>query len=367
MTNALFTTKTLKKIKRIFPIHPTDKIFLPIISNVQNLEKFLSFFPNRIYVSVPSFRIHSNILDNQIILSKISEGNIQINVDFFGLTSKSSDESITKILVFFPNSLSLSLVDYALHQLSILLNRPTDLLLIVNNRKQYDVILKWAEKNKIDYFLAKYQNWFFLIVHQLNPSNIRNSDFKDHIFKINYVKEYGEFEFFSSDGVFSKEKIDAGTDFLIDTILHRNDLKLQQAEVIDYFSGMGVIGIILAKIFGLEKIHFVESDLISLFLLKRNIDIHQITNSVVHEMDGLKKSTITPNSVDLIVANPPTHIKKEEFKTFLQLTNLLLKKEGKLMIVINNIIPYEYTLRKYFPDPSNINVFQKDNYKVLIS
>jgi 16S rRNA G1207 methylase RsmC len=84
-------------------------------------------------------------------------------------------------------------------------------------------------------------------------------------------------------------------------------------------------------------------------------------------MDGLEKSSITPGTVDYIVANPPTHIKKEEFKIFLKLSKSLLKEGGKLIIVINQIIPYEDTLKKYFPNPSNFITYYKDNYKVIVN
>ncbi|MHA2280852.1 MAG: methyltransferase [Promethearchaeota archaeon] len=286
-------------------------------------------------------------------------------MDFFGVSNNTKLENITKTILFFPNYLSLGLVNYALHQLFDLLSQPTPLLIVVNNKKQNSVVLNWVEENKIDYLKAKNQNRFFYIIEKFNPSFINRTDFEDYIFKINYKKDFGEFEFVSSDGVFSKDKIDDGTDFLIDTILNDKDLNTNNAEVIDYFSGIGVIGIILSNKIEFKKIHFIESDLISLFLLKKNLDYYQIANSVIHEMDGLKKSTIPPKSIDLIVANPPTHIKKEEFKSFLQLTKNLLKNQGKLMIVINKIIPYEHTLRDHFPNPSNLVVSQKNNYKII--
>jgi 16S rRNA G1207 methylase RsmC len=84
-------------------------------------------------------------------------------------------------------------------------------------------------------------------------------------------------------------------------------------------------------------------------------------------MDGLEKSNIVPGSIDLIVANPPTHIKKEEFQTFLKISKSLLKRQGTLAIVINKIIPYEHTLKEYFPYPSNLAVYTKNKYKVIVN
>jgi 16S rRNA G1207 methylase RsmC len=180
------------------------------------------------------------------------------------------------------------------------------------------------------------------------------------------MKDLTEFEFYSSSGVFSKDNIDDGTDFLIDKILNE-ELISENAEIIDYFAGIGVIGIILSRFVNLKRVHFIESDLISLFLLKKNLKYNQSSNSIVHELDGLIKPDISPKTIDFIIANPPTHIKKDDFKKFLQISKILLRNQGKLMIVINNIIPYERTLKEYFPNPSNIILFRRGNYKIIVS
>ncbi|MBY8984617.1 MAG: methyltransferase [Candidatus Lokiarchaeota archaeon] len=287
-------------------------------------------------------------------------------MDFFGVSSKISFENITKTIVIFPSNLSLNLINYALHQMINLLTQPAAFLIITSHKKQSEIVVKWMDETRLDYSKTKSHDKILFFIPEFTPSNINKSDFEDYIFKINHKKDFGEFEFFSSDGVFSKDKIDDGTDFLIETILNEA-LISKDAEIIDYFAGIGVIGIILSKFLELKKLHCIESDLISLFLLKRNLKYHQIDNSIVHAMDGLVDPNIIPNSIDYIIANPPTHIKKEDFKTFLHLSRQLLKNQGKLLIVINSIIPYEHTLKEYFPNPSNIIIYQKNKYKIIVS
>ena len=366
MISPTLSKKTLIKIRKLFPIEPNSKLFLPIIINPRNLENFLTLFPNQIIVSLPNYTVYSNCSKNQLVAKELLNNKIEFTMDFFGLISKPSLENIEGTIIILPINLSLDLIDYALHQLSKLLNHSCAILLISSNKKQNKAIVKWLTDNQLEYSRAKSQDKSLFIISEFNPSNISLLDFKDFIFKITYKIDFSEIEFFSSPGVFSKDKVDDGTDFLLDTILNEK-LIPKNAEIIDYFAGVGVIGIVLSKFTSLKKVHFIESDVISLFLLKRNLDHYQISNSFVHEVDGLLKPDISSKTIDFIVANPPTHIKKDEFKKFLQISKTLLKPQGKLMIVINNIIPYEQTLREYFPNPANILLFRRGNYKIIIS
>ncbi|MFX1375523.1 MAG: class I SAM-dependent methyltransferase [Promethearchaeota archaeon] len=366
MISPVLSNKTLKRIKKIFPIDPAGKIFLPIIINPINIENLLKFFSNKFIASIPNYVSYSRLLENQFIAKELSKNNIEFKIHFFGISSTSKFEKITGTIIIFPINLSLDLINYALNQLFNLLSHPSFLLIIVSNEKQRETILNWLEDTELEYSKVKSQDKSLFVIPKFNPADKIQSEIKDFIFKINYKKDYGELEFFSADGVFSKDKVDDGTDFLIDTIINEG-LISKNAEIIDYFAGIGIIGITLSKFTDLRKIHFIESDLISIFLLKRNLKHYQITNSIVHEMDGLIKPNIAPETIDFIVANPPTHIKKDDFKKFLQISKKLLKSQGKLIIVINNIIPYERSLKEHFPNPSNIISFKKGKYKIIIS
>ncbi|MBY8991772.1 MAG: methyltransferase [Candidatus Lokiarchaeota archaeon] len=366
MISPTLSKKTLYKIRKLLPIEPNSKLFLPIIINPRNLENFLTLFPNQIVVSLPNYTVYSNCSKNQLVAKELLNNKIEFNMDFFGLISKPPLENIEGIIIILPINLSLDLLNYALHQLSKLLNHSCSILVISRNKKQNRTILNWLEDNQLEFSRVKSQEKFLFNIPEFKPSTIMQSDFKDIIFKIKYKKDFGEIELFSSSGVFSKDKVDDGTDFLLVTIINEK-LIPENAEIIDYFAGVGVIGIVLSKFTSLKKVHFIESDVISLFLLKKNMIHNQISNTVVHELDGLLKPGIPPKTVDFIVANPPTHIKKDDFIKFLKISKTLLRDQGKLIIVINSIIPYERTLKEYFPNPSNIILFKKGNYKIIIS
>ncbi|KKK45979.1 MAG: putative S-adenosylmethionine-dependent methyltransferase [Candidatus Lokiarchaeum sp. GC14_75] len=365
MITPAFSIKTFNKIKRIFPIKPRDKIFLPIIINPTNLENFLRIFPNSITVSFPNYTIYSSILRNQFLAEKIVNNEITVKMDFFGIYSNFLSENATMTIILFPTNLALNLVKYALHKI-ISLSSTIALLIIVGNKKQNELISKLLELSQLEYSKSKSQSYNFYVIPKFNSTINIQSKFTDYTFKIQYKKNFSEFEFYSSDGVFSKDKVDDGTNFLIETVLKKTTIS-KDDEIIDYFSGLGVIGIVIAKKFRPKKIHFIESDIISLYLLKRNLNNYQIDRSVVHEMDGLEKPNIPFQTIDFIVANPPTHIRKEEFIHFLKISKDLLKIKGKLIIVINKIIPYEQTLKEFFPNPQKIDVYQKNNYKIIIN
>jgi 16S rRNA (guanine1207-N2)-methyltransferase len=362
----VLSDKIFNKIKRIFPVNSEEKLYLPIIDNLIDLENFLKFYPNELIISLPNYEIHSKVLKHKYIADYIIKKKIDIKVDFFGISSKIHLRDVTKTIVFIPNTLALNLLNFVLDQLYKLLTQPNGLLIVISNSKQSLPILNWLEKNNLQYSKARSHGRIYYVIPEFCSSTANQTNFEDYIFKIEYKKKFGEFEFISSDGVFSKDKVDDGTDFLIDTILNE-ELISENAEVIDYFSGIGVLGLILSKELDLKETHFIESDLISLYLLKKNILAFQVNNVIVHEINGLERPTITPKTIDFIVANPPTHIKKADFKTFLRIAKYLLKPQGKLIMVINKIIPYERTLKSFFPNPSRIIIYSKNKYKVIAS
>jgi 16S rRNA (guanine1207-N2)-methyltransferase len=360
------SNKTLNKIRKIFSISLNGKIYLPIVINPINLHNLLTIFPNKFAITIPNYMIYTKFSENQLITQAILNNRLEFNMDFFGIESKQSFENIERTILILPINLSLDLLDYALQQLSKILHNPCSILIISNNKKQNIRILDWLEKNQILFSRVKSQEKFLYKIPEFSPSHILQSEIEDIIFKIKYKKDPNEIKLFSSNGIFSKDKVDDGTDFLIDTVISEEIIS-KNAEIIDYFAGIGVIGIILSNFTPLKKIHFIESDLLSLFLLKRNVKQNQISNSLIHEVDGFLQPDISPKTIDFIVANPPTHIKKEDFISFLKISKKLLKPQGRLIIVINQIMPYEITLKEHFPKPTNMKLFRRGNYKIIIS
>ena len=189
MISLVLSRKIFNKIKNIFPIGTTDKIFLPIINNPLNLEYFLKFFPNKLVISIPNYSIYSQILKNQFFTEEIIKNRIEINMDFFGVFHRIDQLDFTKIVIFFPNNLALNLVNFALYQMSKILGKLVSLLIIVNNKKQKEVILNWLGENEIMYTKTKIQDISFYIIPEIQPSKIENLGINDYVFSINYFKK----------------------------------------------------------------------------------------------------------------------------------------------------------------------------------
>ena len=127
MISPTLSNKTLNKIRKLFPIEPHGRLFLPIVINPRNLESFLTLFSNEITASIPNYMVYSSFSKNQLITEALLNNHIEFNMDFFGITSNPPIKNIVGTMIILPINLSLDLVKYALHQLSKLLNKSNSL------------------------------------------------------------------------------------------------------------------------------------------------------------------------------------------------------------------------------------------------
>ena len=104
MISPVLSNKIFNKINRLLLIDSDDKIFLPIIDNAIDLENLLKFYPNKLIISLPNYAIYSKILRHKSIAENVSKREIEINIDFFGISGKIHPKDITKTIIFFPNN-----------------------------------------------------------------------------------------------------------------------------------------------------------------------------------------------------------------------------------------------------------------------
>lgn len=133
--------------------------------------------------------------------------------------------------------------------------------------------------------------------YYLNDPNLKSDK------RIITYEYYGkELKFYSDLGVFSKNKIDRGTDILLNT------LELEGKRVLDLGSGIGVIGVALAS--RDERLEVTSTDVNerALALAKENYELNGIKNYSVFKSDGYEN---IKDSFDLIVLNPPIRAGKQ--------------------------------------------------------
>lgn len=133
-----------------------------------------------------------------------------------------------------------------------------------------------------------------------------------------------EFEFFTASGVFSKEKVDKGT-----LILAENMIVNKNEKVLDIGCGIGVLGIVAAK---LSNADVIMSDVNkrAVMLAKKNIGLNKIKAEIYQ---GNLYEKIKGNDFDVVLSNPPQTAGKEMCFKLIEGAKNHLKNNGSLQLV----------------------------------
>ncbi|AMD95144.1 class I SAM-dependent methyltransferase [Leptotrichia sp. oral taxon 847] len=148
---------------------------------------------------------------------------------------------------------------------------------------------------------------------------------------INYKIKDEKFEFLTDNGVFSKTKVDFGTDAMLRVFLDENK-KLGNIQILDIGCGYGVVSAVLKRFF--EKVKILSTDVNerALELTKENIkknngkDDFEVRKSFVFE-------NISEN-FDIILSNPPIRAGKQVIFQIYEESFSHLNKDGKFYCVI---------------------------------
>ncbi len=154
-----------------------------------------------------------------------------------------------------------------------------------------------------------------------------NENLKSEIRDINFSFGAYNFLFKSDNGVFSKDKIDYASLFLVKTFL--NNKKCVNS-ILDIGCGYGFIGITLSKIL---QVHVDMSDINkrAVHLTEMNIKENQVDAKV---MESNIYENITAK-YDLIITNPPIRAGKEVLKEFIYGGLAKLNKDGEIWFVLS--------------------------------
>ena len=144
--------------------------------------------------------------------------------------------------------------------------------------------------------------------------------------KINIKTSFGPLQFYSSSGVFSKDKLDKGSELLINSALIRDD-----SDVLDLGCGYGVVGVFIAKFFPSTNLLLTDVNERAVKLAKKNIRFHKLTNA--HARFSFVFDDI-PELFDTILLNPPQSAGKKICFEMIDQSLAHLKKDGNLQVVI---------------------------------
>lgn len=148
---------------------------------------------------------------------------------------------------------------------------------------------------------------------------------------INYEIKNEKFEFLTDNGVFSKTKVDFGTDVMLRTFLNENK-KLENIRILDIGCGYGVVSVVVKKFF--EKARILSTDINerALELTRENIQKNNRTDDF-----EVRKSFVFDNiseNFDVILSNPPIRAGKQVIFEIYEKSFFHLNKNGKFYCVI---------------------------------
>lgn len=148
---------------------------------------------------------------------------------------------------------------------------------------------------------------------------------------INYEIKNEKFEFLTDNGVFSKTKVDFGTDVMLRTFLNENK-KLGNIQILDIGCGYGVVSVVVKRFFEKAKILSTDVNERALELTRENIQKNNRTDDF-----EVRKSFVFDNiseNFDIILSNPPIRAGKQVIFEIYEKSFFHLNKNGKFYCVI---------------------------------
>ncbi len=153
-----------------------------------------------------------------------------------------------------------------------------------------------------------------------------NENLKSEIKEVEYKVLDNSFIFYTDAGVFSKDKIDYGSDLLINTYLLNHS---KHINILDVGCGYGVIGLTLALLTK-SKVDLIDVNKRSVHLTKMNIKKYKLDSNAFYS-DAYE---FVDKKYDVIITNPPIRVGKEKLFEILEGAKNHLKKSGELWAVI---------------------------------
>lgn len=138
-----------------------------------------------------------------------------------------------------------------------------------------------------------------------------------------------KFSFVTDAGVFSKKRVDFGSEVLMTTA---ENIAFPEGNLLDVGCGYGPIGLYLAKSFPNRQVEMVDINERAILLTKENAQVNAIDNVEIYVSNVFEQ--VKNNQFAGIISNPPIRAGKKVVHQILEEAYDYLMPGGKLLIVI---------------------------------
>jgi 16S RNA G1207 methylase RsmC len=188
-----------------------------------------------------------------------------------------------------------------------------------------------------------------------------NRDLKSEPRTIEFLYQDIKLTFKSDLGVFSKDRIDYGTQVLLNNL---DDFK-SNISILDVGAGYGPIGISLAKIYPDASVDMFEVNDRAIELASENINLNKVVNIKISKSDVY---TNIEKKYDVIITNPPIRAGKLVVNRILNESIEHLNENGSLWVVIQKKQGAPSTKKKMIEIFGNCEIKKRDKgYYILVS
>lgn len=153
----------------------------------------------------------------------------------------------------------------------------------------------------------------------------KNPQIAHDIGKIDFNIRDIKLQFMTDAGVFSKKRVDYGSQVMLKTLPEIN------GEVLDLGCGYGAIGITIAKLNPMCRVTMIDINERAVELTDKNILLNQVGNAECFQSDAFEN---VQGMYDVIVCNPPIRTGKKVIYPMFENSKKYLNYKGSLYIVI---------------------------------
>lgn len=183
---------------------------------------------------------------------------------------------------------------------------------------------------------------------------------------IKYTIQNKKFEFITDNGVFSKSKVDFGTDLMLNEFLKKNrNLKSEGIKILDIGCGYGVVSVILKSFYPEASVTLSDVNERALELSEENLKKYNINGYEIIKSNAFKK---IEGKFDMILSNPPIRAGKDTiFKIYTEAYEHL-NKDGEFYCVIQTKHGAKSTQKKLVEIFGNCDTVTIDGgYRIFLS